>query len=46
MSRIFWDTHLFIYLLEGDGESVQLARNLLQRMAERREAADFHADAG
>ena len=37
MSRIFWDTNLFIYLLEGTGESFQLTRNLLQRMAERRD---------
>lgn len=37
MSRIFWDTNLFIYLLEGSGESFHLTRNLLQRMAERRD---------
>jgi predicted nucleic acid-binding protein len=37
MSRIFWDTNLFIYLLEGSGESFQLARRLLDRMAERRD---------
>ena len=37
VSRIFWDTNLFIYLLEGSGESFQLTRNLLQRMAERRD---------
>jgi predicted nucleic acid-binding protein len=37
VSRIFWDTNLFIYLLEGSGESFHLTRNLLQRMAERRD---------
>jgi predicted nucleic acid-binding protein len=37
VSRIFWDTNLFIYLLEGSGESFQLTRRLLQRMAERRD---------
>lgn len=37
MSRIFWDTNLFIYLLEGAGDSFELARKLLDRMAERRD---------
>lgn len=37
MSRIFWDTNLFIYLLEGTGDSFELARKLLDRMAERRD---------
>ena len=37
MSRIFWDTNLFIYLLEGAGDSFQLVRKLLDRMAERRD---------
>ncbi len=37
MSRVFWDTNLFIYLLEGEGESFQLTRKLLERMAERRD---------
>ena len=37
LSRIFWDTNLFIYLLEGSGEAFQLTRTLLARMAERRD---------
>jgi predicted nucleic acid-binding protein len=37
MSRIFWDTNLFVYLLEGAGESFQLTRSLLARMAERQD---------
>jgi predicted nucleic acid-binding protein len=37
LSRIFWDTNLFIYLLEGAGDSFQLVRKLLDRMAERRD---------
>ena len=37
MSRIFWDTNLFIYLLEGSGETFQLTRTLLTRMAERKD---------
>jgi predicted nucleic acid-binding protein len=37
LSRIFWDTNLFIYLLEGTGDSFQLARKLLERMVERRD---------
>lgn len=37
MSRIFWDTNLFIYLLEGSGESSELTRKLLERMTERRD---------
>ena len=35
MNRIFWDTNLFIYLLEGSGESSRRVRRLLDRMAER-----------
>ena len=35
MSRIFWDTHLFIYLLEGTGETLKRTRGLLGRMRER-----------
>jgi predicted nucleic acid-binding protein len=35
MSRIFWDTNLFIYLFEGDGplhaRVVDLRRNMLER---------------
>lgn len=37
MSRIFWDTNLFIYLLEGTGETLQLTTHLLGRMRERRD---------
>jgi len=37
LSRIFWDTNIFIYLLEGAGEPFQLARGLLDRMVERRD---------
>jgi hypothetical protein len=37
LSRIFWDTNIFIYLLEGAGEPSQLARGLLDRMVERRD---------
>ena len=37
MSRVFWDTNLFICLLEGAGDPFPLARKLLDRMAERRD---------
>jgi predicted nucleic acid-binding protein len=37
LSKIFWDTNLFIYLLEGAGDSFQLTGKLLDRMAERRD---------
>lgn len=37
VSRIFWDTNLFIYLLEGTGEHAKLVHKLLDRMAERRD---------
>ena len=37
MSRIFWDTNLFIYLLEGSGESLVLTQKLLNRMFERKD---------
>ena len=37
MSRIFWDTNLFIYLLEGTGEPFQWAQNILVRMSQRRD---------
>jgi predicted nucleic acid-binding protein len=37
LSRVFWDTNLFIYLLEGTGDSYRLVRNLLDRMADRRD---------
>jgi predicted nucleic acid-binding protein len=35
VSRIFWDTNLFIYLMEGSGEKSALVRRLLDRMVER-----------
>ena len=35
MSRIFWDTNLFIYLFEGSGRNAQAVVNLRQRMSER-----------
>jgi uncharacterized protein len=37
VSRIFWDTNLFIYLLEGSGEKFPVVRHLLERMIERRD---------
>jgi len=37
LSRIFWDTNLFIYLLEGSGERLRLTQHLLNRMFERRD---------
>jgi len=35
MSRIFWDTNLFIYLFEGSGALGKRVRNLRQVMLER-----------
>jgi len=35
LSRIFWDTNLFIYMLEGTGGQSELAWKLSKRMAER-----------
>ncbi len=35
MTRIFWDTNLFIYLVEGRGQHVTQVANLLDRMFER-----------
>jgi predicted nucleic acid-binding protein len=35
MSRIFWDTNLFIYLLEGHGQHADRVAALRQRMLER-----------
>src|SRR5579864_3331781 len=35
MSRIFWDTNLFIYLLEGHGSFSKRVRNLRRAMLER-----------
>ena len=34
MSRVFWDTNLFVYLVEGHGRMEQVAA-LRQRMVER-----------
>lgn len=35
MSRVFWDTMLFIYLMEGEPAFANRAQNLLERMTER-----------
>lgn len=35
MSRIFWDTNLFIYLIEGQGERADQVFSLVQRMKQR-----------
>lgn len=35
MSRIFWDTNLFIYLLEGRGKAAERVTALRERMRER-----------
>lgn len=37
MSRIFWDTNLFIYLVEGRGRGFELTQRVMIRMAERRD---------
>lgn len=37
MSRIFFDTNLFIYLLEDSGEHGARVSDLLQRMSDRRD---------
>lgn len=37
MSRIFWDTNLFIYLFEGSGAFSKQVVNLRRRMMERRD---------
>ncbi len=37
MSKIFWDTNLFIYLLEGSGERSRRVVRLAERMIERRD---------
>ena len=37
MSRIFWDTNLFVYLLEGNGESTDRVLSLRRRMIERKD---------
>jgi len=35
MSRIFWDTNLFVYLLEDEGELAERVVSLRERMIER-----------
>ena len=35
MSRIFWDTNLFVYLFEGQGSATTQVRALRRRMIER-----------
>jgi predicted nucleic acid-binding protein len=35
MSRIFWDTNLFVYLFEGRGPSAERVAELRRRMVER-----------
>jgi len=35
MSRVFWDTNLFIYLFEGQGTLFERARDLRRAMLER-----------
>lgn len=37
MSRIFWDTNLYIYLLEDYGPRSELATNLRQKMIDRQD---------
>jgi len=37
VSRIFWDTNLFIYLLEGSGDPFHRTQQVLARMATRRD---------
>ena len=37
MSRIFWDTNLFVYLLEDKGELTERVVALRERMVERRD---------
>jgi predicted nucleic acid-binding protein len=35
MSRVFWDTNIFIYLIEGSGERTERSAELAARMNER-----------
>jgi predicted nucleic acid-binding protein len=37
MSRIFFDTNLFIYMLEDQGERAAVVRHILERMSARRD---------
>ncbi len=38
VSRIFWDTNLFIYLIEGEGERAEAVLRLRERMLARNDA--------
>jgi predicted nucleic acid-binding protein len=38
LSRIFWDTNLFIYLIEGSGERTDAVLRLRERMLARNDA--------
>jgi predicted nucleic acid-binding protein len=35
MSKVFWDTNIFVYLFDGDSPFVPAARRLRERMLER-----------
>jgi predicted nucleic acid-binding protein len=37
VSRVFFDTNLFIYLVEGQGERAGRVKNILERMSERKD---------
>jgi predicted nucleic acid-binding protein len=37
VSRVFWDTNLFIYLMEGKGELFERTQQVLVRMSARRD---------
>jgi predicted nucleic acid-binding protein len=37
MSRVFWDTNLFIYLVEGSGDLAERVVQLRKRMIERKD---------
>ncbi len=37
MSKVFWDTNVFIYLFEGQSEFLPAARHLRERMLTRRD---------
>lgn len=43
MSRIFWDTNLFVYLLEDKGELTERVVSLRERMIERNDEAGRYA---
>ena len=47
MSRVFWDTNLFIYLMEGSGDRARTVVSLRERMLTRGdELYTSGADAG